>query len=392
MSETLTLSKQELAEFLRAEIDAAMKPATEKAIDRETLQKELQVFGDAWAGKALPVAGSHRFKSQALNDPKTHSHIKNFLVGQITPTNLQTAKIQAGHAEAVKAMSIGTGADGGYLVPDSFREEVGFLAAQYNTFQGVCQVVPMESSTTNWPIATDGPATYWPGENTAITDGKPTIAQVALTANIHGALVYLPRQLAFSTKIDVIALLAELFAEKFAYGREAAFTGGNGTSKPTGFRDAGYTDIPTDAIASTALAWTDLKALMYLVAAKFRARGTFVLNSTAESLIMGMVDGNDRPLWMPSIGDDKPATILGKPYVINDSIPSNLGAGTNKTQIWFGYWKHGYIVGEQQAMIVESTTEGGDTFAKHQLAVKGVEFVDGCVGVQTAIASLTGVL
>lgn len=387
-------SKQELAEFLRAEIDQSIKGAGAQK-SKDELRAEMEMFGDVFAkfvNKPIPTKGLHKFKTEGMQDAVTASHVKNFIMGQILPQCAQTNEVMVKHAEAVKAMSIGTLADGGYLAPSAFREEVMYLYADYSKFRKTVQEIPMDGAKLDWPVVTGGPTMYWPGENTAITDSKPALALIPLVASLGGALVYLPRQLVASSRIDVMGLLTLLMAECFSAGEIAVFTNGTGSAQPKGFRHTDYSTIPSVAQAGANLVANDMLALQYKVAEKYRRNGVYQFTSTIEALLMKLVDSTTtRPIWTPSIQDGTPATIYGKPYIINDQIPVNLGTGTNESEVWFGSWKQGYVVGDMEQMGVESSTQAGATFAAHQLAVKAVEFVDGRVGIPTAIAKLTAV-
>lgn len=55
---------------------------------------------------------------------------------------------------------------------------------------------------------------------------------------------------------------------------------------------------------------------------KFR----WAFNDATLQVIEEMVDGQNRPLWLPDIAGGTPATILNTPYVIDQAIDS-IGAG-----------------------------------------------------------------
>ena len=64
-----------------------------------------------------------------------------------------------------------------------------------------------------------------------------------------------------------------------------------------------------------------------------------------------------------------PGTLMGRPIVLHD----NFAEGT----IFFGDLKRSYFLIDRQQMSLETTTEGGDTFAKHQVGIKVTQRIGG---------------
>jgi HK97 family phage major capsid protein len=74
--------------------------------------------------------------------------------------------------------------------------------------------------------------------------------------------------------------------------------------------------------------------------------------------------------------------LLGKPYSIQENLPDScILYGDLSQYIWF----------DRQRTMIESTTTGGDTFLKHQVAVKVVERCDGKLGLAEAFVKATGI-
>ena len=93
------------------------------------------------------------------------------------------------------------------------------------------------------------------------------------------------------------------------------------------------------------------------------------------------------------IGDglnDAPATILGRPVLEQNDIPTNLGAGTDESEVFLGDLSY-YLIGDRQSMETETSTEAGDAFVNHQLWMKVVERLDGQLSQTEAFHLLTGV-
>jgi HK97 family phage major capsid protein len=106
----------------------------------------------------------------------------------------------------------------------------------------------------------------------------------------------------------------------------------------------------------------------------YRANAVWVMNSADIETLTGVKDTTGRPIIQEATEGGLP-TIKGRPVLeINQ-----LTAGT----IVFGDWRH-YFVGDRERMSVETSTEEGNSFARHQIAIKVVERLDGKLALTNA--------
>ena len=70
-----------------------------------------------------------------------------------------------------------------------------------------------------------------------------------------------------------------------------------------------------------------------------------------------------------------PATFMNQPLYIVDEIPTNLGAGTNETELWYGVFSN-YWIGNRGAMRTDYGTNGTD-FAQDKISLRMIERVAG---------------
>lgn len=131
----------------------------------------------------------------------------------------------AGDLATVKALSEGTPADGGYMVPEYFLNEVIRLIPEYGVARKDARVIQVQGLTTHFPTA-DAVTAYRVGEKTAITSSQPTIGQVTLTVKKIGVMVPMANELLADANVNTIDLIIRLVAEAFAkYEDEWAFLG-----------------------------------------------------------------------------------------------------------------------------------------------------------------------
>jgi HK97 family phage major capsid protein len=74
-------------------------------------------------------------------------------------------------------------------------------------------------------------------------------------------------------------------------------------------------------------------------------------------------DSNGRYVWTDGFADAAP-TLLGRPVIEQNDIRTNLGAGTNASEIYFGDLSY-YLIGDRQEIGVETTTVNAGAFEDH---------------------------
>lgn len=290
-----------------------------------------------------------------------------------------------------KALSEGTGADGGFLVPVEFRAAVVSKRDLAAAIRPRATVIPMARDQLQVPAEAGGVSANWIAENAAITESAGTgiLAQVTLNSNKLAGLSKTSRELLADSAVNVVDYLAGLFGRKFAQEEDKAFMTGSGTGQPKGVRQ--YTPPTGQSIAQAgaSLVADDVIKLFYALPSQYRSGAVWLIHNSRIQLIRLLKDSQNRYLWTDGL-NDAPNTILGRPVLEQNDIPTNLGAGTNESEVWFGDLSY-YLIGDRNEMTIESTTEGAGTFENHQAAIKVVERVDGQLGITDPFARLTAV-
>lgn len=152
------------------------------------------------------------------------------------------------------------------------------------------------------------------------TREKVHFGSVALKAYTYRTpTIALSYELIQDSIVNLEAYVAELLAERFARGINADITNGTGSEQPQGI----VTAAKQVAKTGEGILFDDLVALRKAVKSAYHGNASYMMNTVTECDLMLMKDGNDRPLWLPSLRDGAPATILGKPVVINDDMGDN---------------------------------------------------------------------
>lgn len=287
----------------------------------------------------------------------------------------------------VKALSEGTAADGGYLVPAEFRASVIAKRDKVAVIRPRATKIPMSRDKMDIPAEGNAVTMAWTAENAALTESNPTFGTVQLNTNKLTGLSKMSRELFADSAINLVDYLAGIFGRALAKEEDKVFTAGDGSGKPKGIRT--YTFAQTLAQAAGSLAADDLIKLFYKLPVQYRDAAAWLLHNDIIQKVRLLKDSNGRYLWTDGF-NDAPNTLLGRPVLEQNDIPTNLGAGTNESEIYFGDLSY-YLIGDRQDMTMETTTEGAGTFENHQVAVKVIERVDGQLGQTVGFAQLTAV-
>lgn len=313
------------------------------------------------------------------NAPKEDRELVNKFYKALASKNpSEMAAVQADIAKEYKekGQTIGADGEGGYLVPTTVASGVIDKLNYVSPIRRIANVI------SNMPaklVLTSGslPTTYWVAEGAAITESDVDFTQKELVPHKAAGLDTMTREFLEDAALNpsVQNYIEDRFVLSLALLENEAFVNGDGSGKPFGFRSSDITPVSV-AQAGADLTYGDLISLKWAGGAAYADRGTFVLSPEAFALVEGMVDGNSRPIYRESIADGVPATLLGRPVVVVDEIPANLGAGTNETEIWYGDFKNGYVIGDRGGVRVDYGTSDDD-FARDRVKLRVIKRVAG---------------
>lgn len=290
-----------------------------------------------------------------------------------------------------KAMTEGTGSAGGYLVPEEFRAEVVRLIESYGVARRLATKVPMSTNELTVPALGTSVTAYWVDEANAGTESSPTLAQVDLVAKKLMGLTVVSNELLADAKVNVVDLLANLFAEVFAYEEDKqAFTGSG--SPFTGILNTTGVNVVTMGSGDTTfdkVTFDDLIDAMAKLSAGAKKGAAWFFNPTITAVLRKLKDNNGQYIWSPPVGG-APGTILGYPYYEIESMPSTSDASqADKAFIVFGNLKYLYFGDREQmtSMLAREGTVGSTSLLQtDQSALRITERVAIAVALPSAFA------
>jgi len=254
-----------------------------------------------------------------------------------------------------KALSVGSGADGGYLVPAETEAAVMLALKSVSPIRAIAGVRTVSGSVYKKPYSTSGLGTGWVGETAARPETvSPTLAELTFpTMELYAMPAATPALLEDSA-VNIDEWIAEEVRYAFAQQEGSAFVAGNGTNKPRGFTD--YTKVANDAwswgsigyiATGTAGAFpvsnpTDkLIDLVYTARAEYRANAHFVMNRSTQAAIRKFKDADGNYVWQPAARPGEQPSLLGFPVVEAEDMP---GIATDSFAVAFGDFRRGYLI------------------------------------------------
>jgi HK97 family phage major capsid protein len=254
-----------------------------------------------------------------------------------------------------KAMSYGSGQDGGYLVPPETEAEIGKRLAALSPIRALATVRQVSTALLKKPFSVSGPATGWVAETAA----RPQTASATLTelqfptVELY-AMPAATQALLEDAVVDLDQWISDEVEAAFAEQEGKAFVVGDGLNKPKGFLTTpsvhegdwtwgslGY--VPTGvAGALPASNPSDvLIDLVYALKAGYRQNANWLMNRKVQAAVRKLKDADGNYLWSPPTQAGGRASLMGFGLVEAEDMPD---AAANATPIAFGDFARGYLI------------------------------------------------
>ena len=255
----------------------------------------------------------------------------------------------------VKAMSVGSNADGGYTVPVEIEQMIGRRLAAISPIRAIAGRREISGNVYKKPFMTTGPAVGWVGETASrTTTDSPVLDSLSFPAMELYAMPAATATLLEDSAVNIDEWLASEVEQAFAEQEGTAFVTGDGTNKPKGFLS--YTNVAQSSWecgklgyiasgAAGAFATTSpsdaLIDLIYAVKAGYRQNAVFVMNRKTQAAVRKFKDSGGNYLWQPPAVAGDRASLMNFPVVESEDMPD---VAANSYSIAFGDFGRGYLV------------------------------------------------
>ena len=322
-----------LTEEKMARLDTALDEAKSR-IDRLTLDRGRPALGQPQDGPGDPEIAEHKAAFAA--------YIRSGEAGGLK-------RLEA------KALSAGSGPDGGYLAPATVETEIMRRLSLASPIRSLASVRTISSGVYRKAYSTSGPASGWVGETAARPQtGSPVLAELSFPAMELYAMPAATQTLLDDAVVNIDQWIAEEVETVFAEQEGAAFVGGDGVDKPRGF--LAYPVAPEAnwnwgqiGVLNTGVAGGFANAnpsdilvdLVYALKAGYRQNAAFVMNRKTQALLRKFKDASGHYLWQPPASAGAAATLMGFPVAEAEEMPN---PANNALALAFGDFRRGYLV------------------------------------------------
>ncbi|ABR74600.1 phage major capsid protein [Actinobacillus succinogenes] len=232
----------------------------------------------------------------------------------------------------MRAQGVGVNDKGGYTVP---KEMQARIVEQMKAYGGIAQVAQIlttsDGRTIEW-ITADGTTEEGEliGENTAATESDTAFGVGSLGAKkLSSKIIRVSNELLQDSAINIEAYLADRIAQRIGRAEAKYLIQGTGAGTPAQPKGLAASVTGTTTSKTTGkVDWLDINALLHSVDPAYRNVGNsrLAFNDNTFKALKELVDGQNRPLWLPDVAGVAPSTILGKQYVIDQGI-ADIGVG-----------------------------------------------------------------
>lgn len=254
-----------------------------------------------------------------------------------------------------KALSAGSGPDGGYLVPVPAEREILLRMANYSPIRTIASVRQISGAQLRKAFSFNGPASGWVAE----ADPRPQSATQQI-ADMHFpafelyAMPAATQTLLDDSVVDIEQWIGEEIALAFATQEGTAFVNGTGTNQPQGFMTVPNVPQASWAWGSLGYQVTGVAAgwpatnpsdvvidMIYALKAGYRQKARFVMNRRTLSQVRTFKTTTGEYLWAPPSVIGGATTLMNFPMTEAEDMPD---VAANSLSIAFGDFERGYLI------------------------------------------------
>ena len=315
-----------------ADVDALNIELEGLAQAKENAQSRAAAHGGQHSG-FNPIAGAgmsferrasyEATEGDVLNSAEYRSAFMKRLLGRKLNTFEEAAFNRAMSEQRADAYA--TSASAAAVLPTQTLNEVISKARAMGGIMSVCRSFNVPSKIAI-PVGTPLDAANWHGEGETVESGAPSVAAITFDG------FEIMKVLSISVKVQSMSIAAfeSYLVEELTNCVMACIANGlvNGTgaSQGTGIL-SGITWGDTNAFtfdAASGLAYADVVKTVAALKRGYSNGACWAMNNAAlYNLFYGMVDGNERPIFIADPKAENIGKILGFPVVVDDYIPDN---------------------------------------------------------------------
>jgi len=236
-------------------------------------------------------------------------------------------------ANEMKALSVGSDPDGGFVVYPDMSGRVVSKVFETSPMRAYASVQTISTDALEGLFDLDEAASGWVSETQARAEtSTPQLKTWRIPVHELYAFPKATQKILDDAAINLEAWLSGKVSEKFARDEAAAFVNGDGVSKPRGFLTyLTGTTLPgtieqvatgvSGAFAAAPSGGDVLIDALYGLKAQYRANANWFMNRATTKLARKLKDSDGSYIWSPGIAAGQPASILGYPTASFEDMP-----------------------------------------------------------------------
>lgn len=378
---------KEEVQDVEKDIDDAAKAIADKAVEQaeSRLSKSIDEL-TAKLGKGLEVKdeasvsvkSSPRYIVDSKLGKKTVAELEDIKVElpmrksagkKVTEVSQKTVNfVQAwltGDHQKLQVLVEGTGARGGFLVPDDYANMLVEDIRDVSIMRSIADVMTTTSDTLHLPNLASRPQASFRAEGAVKSTSTVGFGENVFTPYSLATIIPLSNELVADATLgvngNIVNKVSELAAQALSEREERAFWQGSGTGEPTGMSTYGVGTMSggiTDTTRADALIST-----YFRLPQGYRNKAVWVMNSQTMEKVRKLKD-NDNNYLLGSVTGSPMPTILGRPvYECNW-----VAAGT----AYFGDFSY-YVIVDREGIQVDTSSEA--TVASQSAFERNLTFV-----------------
>jgi HK97 family phage major capsid protein len=247
----------------------------------------------------------------------------------------------------LKAMSVDSDEDGGFLVTPQMSSEIVKKVFETSPIRQLASVQTISTDALEILEDLDEVSSGWVGETQSrLETSTAKLKKLVIPAHEIYAQPKATQKLLDDASVNVEAWLTEKVAEKFARDEATSFILGDGNAKPKGLlqyaNGTGFGEVEqVETAASLTIAGDDLIELSYALKEAYKNGAAWLAKRQVIKLFRKIKDTQGRYLWEPGLNGATQSTLLGFPIYEANDMPA---AAANSLSVAFGNFKAGYQI------------------------------------------------
>ena len=253
-----------------------------------------------------------------------------------------------------KALTLGDSTIASYLAPPEFVAEILKPLLQFSPIRQYARVRQTSNRSVQVPVRKGTFAATWVSETgtRSETTGLKYGLEELPTHEMY-AEVLLSQQEIEDAAFDLDAEMSDESGEQFGIAEGKAFLGGSGVGQPMGIlSDANL--VTSNVGSTTALSYSGIVTFVHKLKSPYVPNAVIMMHRLTMGLVRQIVDGQQRPIWDPSLAPGNPATILGIPMAEAVDMPQ---VSSGNLVMLLGDIKRAYTVVDRVQIVVQRLIE-----------------------------------